>query len=293
MTNSIAIGLDAIFKTESEVESSADHNKINFVRVGEIDVSPYQPRKHFSSDELNELSKSIKQHGILQPLIIRKKNGRHELIAGERRLRAAKLAELEEVPTILCNVDDDSAMAFSLIENIQRSNLNAIEESEAYYRLLTECKLSHEELSERMGKSRSHITNILRLRNLSHDVKAMIVNEKITMGHGRALLGLSEVEQKIFANKIVDKKLSVREVESLIKGSTHCRTVEKQYREIHPCSKVWENEIRDLLGLKTRLAVDKFGKGSLVIQLESEDQIKSFIEQCKYVLSPAKGKNQT
>lgn len=217
---SIAMGLDAIFSAEKQniQENPTQKNLVISVPIPFISPSPYQARKDFTSSHIESLAASIKANGILQPLLVRSiGDNRYELLAGERRLRASQCCGLAEVPVIVCNVDNESAMAFGLIENIQRKNLNAIEEAEAYQRLLTEFSLTHEALSARLGKSRSHITNLLRLNQLEPYIKDNIVSDAITMGHARALLTLEIQDRLHLAKMIIEKQLSVRETEFYVK----------------------------------------------------------------------------
>src|SRR3990167_7114455 len=192
-TISIAMGLDAIFSATKNISQekdvfpekiiprdNADHNGVNQILLSQINASPYQARKYFSKIAISELASSIEQHGLLQPLIVRCiAENQYELLAGERRLRAMQLLDKKTVPVIVCDVNNETAMAFGLIENIQRQDLNPIEEAAAYERLLHEFQLSHDQLAEKMGKSRSHITNILRLHRLPDVIKQYLMDEAI------------------------------------------------------------------------------------------------------------------
>ena len=189
------------------------------VNITKVEPNREQPRKNFDEDALLELSESIKQYGILQPLLVQKKDGYYEIIAGERRWRAAKIAGVKEVPVIIKNLTDQEIVEISLIENIQRENLNPIEEAQAYKRLLNEFHLKQDEVAERVSKSRTAVTNSMRLLKLSDDVQRMVIDEMITTGHARALLGVEDpAEQYNLAQRIFDEKLSVREVEKIVKN---------------------------------------------------------------------------
>lgn len=217
-TKKVALGrgLDALF---SDIDSLGNRPAEYFqCDVEMIRPNPYQPRSHFSEDELNELSASIEAQGILQPLVVRKTDIGYELVAGERRLRASKRIGLRQVPVIVRDVTDTELLELSIVENIQREGLNPVEESEAYHRLMTEFGLTQDKVAERVGKSRSAVANFLRLRQLPDPVKASIVSGDLSMGHARAILGLgSAVQQLAACRKVVAGRLSVRETETLIK----------------------------------------------------------------------------
>lgn len=188
------------------------------IRIHLIVPNPYQPRKDFSDEKLTELAESIKTHGIIQPLLVRERDGRYQLIAGERRLRAAKLAGLNEVPVVIKDLSDQSMMEIALVENLQRENLNPIEEAEAYQRLMNEFRLTQDELAQKVGKSRSAVANMLRLLNLPTELQRDLSGGVLTMGHARALLGLTSADvQKAIWQQIQQQQLSVRETEELIR----------------------------------------------------------------------------
>ena len=188
-----------------------------FCAVGEISPNRYQPRTRFNEDELDRLKTSIAQQGVLQPLLVRNIDGAYELIAGERRLRAAKAAGLGEVPVIVLDLTDEQVLEVSIIENIQRENLNVLEEAEAYFRLIDEFGYTQEKVARKIGKNRSTIANLLRLRSLPREIKESLIAEKISMGHARALLGGGSVENQLYLFKqVTDRGLSVRETERLV-----------------------------------------------------------------------------
>ncbi|MEH0020273.1 MAG: ParB/RepB/Spo0J family partition protein [Desulfobacter sp.] len=188
-----------------------------FCAVGEISPNRYQPRTRFNEDELDRLKTSIAQQGVLQPLLVRNIDGAYELIAGERRLRAAKAAGLGEVPVIVLDLTDEQVLEVSIIENIQRENLNVLEEAEAYFRLIDEFGYTQEKVARKIGKNRSTIANLLRLRSLPGEIKESLIAEKISMGHARALLGGGSVENQLYLFKqVTDRGLSVRETERLV-----------------------------------------------------------------------------
>ncbi len=201
---------DAVMEANSE--------KVFFANIQKVEPNKEQPRKNFDPDAIEELSESIKIHGIIQPLLVQKRDDYYEIIAGERRWRAAKKAGLKEVPVIIKELTEKEIVEISLIENIQRENLNPIEEAYAYKKLLTEFNLKQDEVAERVSKSRTAVTNSMRLLKLDENVQQMVIDEKLSTGHARALLGIGDPEkQYIVAQKIFDERLSVRETEKLIK----------------------------------------------------------------------------
>lgn len=279
--SSISLGLDAIFNSIDNAEDTND--KSNELKVASIRKSPYQARKKFSSSEITELSNSIKQHGILQPLLVRETNLGAELIAGERRLRAAILLNLDTVPVVWCSATDELASAFGLIENIQRKNLNALEEAEAYKKLIDDYGLSHEDLSYKLAKSRSHITNILRLTKLNSSVKSYLLADEISMGHARALLALNVEEQQGACEYIIEKNLSVRETESyiatLVKGVTQAKDNDAYSTNEILSEKVksWEGRVSSLVDSKSKISFDRKGRAKLTIYAETEDDLERII----------------
>ncbi len=243
-------GLDAVFgKNTNIIESKTDgkheNTKFEWVDINQIKRNPSQPRKIFSEDTLIELAESIKIQGILQPLLLKKsKNEEHYvIIAGERRYRAAMIAGLTEVPAIIKELSDENITAIAIIENIQRENLNTIEEAEAYHRLLTEFNLTHEEVAKKVGKSRATVTNMMRLLDLVEEVKQQVINNQISYGHARAILGLPTNKQAIVAQQVITRKLSVREVEKI------CRQEGKDNASVFP-EKKQESSFNDQKLLK-------------------------------------------
>ena len=227
-------GLDAIFLENSlENTTAGGENIITILKLSMIDPKSDQPRKYFDKEALEELSASIKENGLLQPILVREYGeGRYQIIAGERRFRASKLAELEEIPAIILDRDDRKVAELSLIENIQREDLNPIEEALAYRALATEYGLTQEELSEKVGKSRSAIANSTRLLDLPDDVLEMVANGDISAGHGRTILGLKARENMLLlANKVVEYDLSVRQLEEEVKKMNKMKPVIEEEEE--------------------------------------------------------------
>ena len=225
-------------KNKTNEQENSDNNGILKVNISLVQPNLNQPRKNFDEDALNDLAESIKEFGIISPLIVKEINGIYEIIAGERRWRAAKIADLKEVPVIINNeYNEQQTLEVSIIENIQREKLNAIEEAQAYKRLIEEFKLKQDEVAERVSKSRTEITNKLRLLKLDARVQKMLIDEMITMGHARALLGFENGDDQYeTALKVFDEKLSVRDIEKLVKSATKdekkkVKEVDEQYRD--------------------------------------------------------------
>lgn len=280
--SSISLGLDAIFKNVDEKDIDEKTAELDLIS---IQKSPYQARKSFSPKELAELTSSIKEHGILQPLLVRRNKKVIELIAGERRLRAAKLLNLKTVPVVWCDVSDETASAYGLIENIQRQNLNSLEEAEAYERLIDEFKLSHEELSSRVGKSRSHITNILRLTRLHPAVKSYLIADEISMGHARALLSIQIDEQQAACEHIIEKSLSVRETETYLKRLYDINSRKDANNEFKADDllnykvKSWMSSMNTFTNTKSKIIFDKKGRAKLILLTQSPEEMELLVKK--------------
>mgnify|MGYP000358217465 CR=1 FL=1 len=252
------------------VDNSEKKEKENeqMVKVTQIEPNREQPRKNFEEESLNELAESIRQFGILQPLLVKKKGERYEIIAGERRWRAAKLAGVKEVPVVVRDYTDQEIMEIALIENIQRENLNPIEEAMAYKRLLKEFNLKQDEVAERVSKSRTAVTNSMRLLKLNDRVQQMIIDDMISTGHARALLAIEDEEQQyMLANKIFDEKLSVRETEKLVKALKNPKKEEKKPEvENQFVYTNLEEQMKSLIGTKVSVHAKANGKGKIEIE---------------------------
>ncbi len=250
------------------------------VKISKIEPNKEQPRKNFDEDALIELSESIKQHGVLQPLLVQEKKGYYEIVAGERRWRAAKLAGLKEVPVIIKKFTEQEIVEISLIENIQRENLNPIEEAIAYKRLLTEFNLKQDEVAERVSKSRTAVTNSMRLLKLENRVQQMVIEEKLSTGHARALLGVEDPElQYQMANKVFDEKLSVREVEKLVKSINKPKKQLKKPVEINQA--VYDDmseKLKQIMGTKVSILPKSQEKGKIEIEYYSSDELERIID---------------
>ena len=282
MKKGLGKGLDSMIpekKTKAELKEVADKSFIE-VKISEIDPNIGQPRKSFNEDELLELAESIKIHGVIQPVILTKRGKRYELIAGERRWRAAKLAGLAKIPALVREYTDKEIMEVSLIENIQRQDLNPVEEAEAFKNLIDEYKMKQDDLAERVSKSRSAITNALRLLKLDEKVKAMLAEGLITTGHARALLAVEDKDkQQQLATKIFDEKLSVRETEKLVKALSEGKENKKEektseklvYRKL-------EDSLKSILGSKVSIKSKQGGKGKIEIDYYSMEELDRITE---------------
>ena len=250
------------------------------MKLSKIEPNREQPRKNFEEDALLELADSIKKFGVVQPLVVQKRDDYYEIIAGERRWRAAKLAGLKEVPVIVKEYTKQEAVEISLIENIQRENLNPIEEAMAYKRLLTEFSLKQEEVAERVSKSRVAVTNSMRLLKLSEKVQQMVVDEKISTGHARALLAIEDPDEQLaLATKIFDEKLSVRETENLIRLLKKPKQKkEKKVIENEFVYKDLEEKIKAVMGTKVNINHKAKGKGKIEIEYYSDKELERIFE---------------
>ena len=268
-------------KTE-EQELKAEESQV-FLKISQIEPNRDQPRKQFDEDALAELADSIKQYGVLQPLIVQKKGEYYEIIAGERRWRAAKLARLKEVPVIIKDYTPQEIMEISLIENIQREDLNPIEEASAYQRLIDEFHLKHEEIAERVAKSRSAITNSMRLLKLDKRVQMMLVEGEISGGHARTLLALEDQElQFTAAERIIEHKLSVRETEKLVKDLLKPKKSGKGQNVPDEATaliyKNLEEKIRGILGTKVSINRKDENRGKIEIEYYSMDELERLMD---------------
>lgn len=250
------------------------------MKISDIEPNREQPRKNFDKEALQELADSIKQFGIIQPIVVQKKDDYYEIIAGERRWRAAKLAKLKEVPVIIKEYSDREVMEIALIENIQRKDLNPIEEALAYKSLIDEYSLKQEELANRVSKSRTAIANSMRLLKLTDSVQNMLINDEISMGHARALLTLEQEDLQIEAAKtIVSKGLSVRDTEKLVKSILNPKQVKLQIPSAEAA--IYDaiaNKLREKMGTKVSINHKKNGKGKIEIEYYSQEELERLLE---------------
>lgn len=250
------------------------------MKINDVEPNREQPRKNFEEDALLELADSIKQFGVLQPLIVQKRKDYYEIIAGERRWRAAKIAGVKEIPVIIKEYTNQEILEISLIENIQRENLNPIEEAMAFKKLLTEFNLKQDEVAERVSKSRTAVTNSMRLLKLGEKVQQMIIDDMISTGHARALLAIDDEEQQyILANKIFDEKLSVRETEKLVKEIKNPKK-EMPKKEVQN-SFVYEDleeRMKNVIGTKVHVNHKSNGKGKIEIEYYSDTELERIFD---------------
>ncbi|MDJ0333332.1 ParB/RepB/Spo0J family partition protein [Planococcus sp. S3-L1] len=274
MAKGLGKGINALFPGEA----SNDADKVNQLHTSEIQANPYQPRKIFDQAALEELAESIKEHGILQPIVVRRVGEKYELVVGERRFRAAKLIKLKKVPAIVKELTDQQMMELAILENLQREDLTPIEEAEAYQKLMEALNLTQEQLAFRLGKSRPHIANHIRLLALPDTVRKLISDKELSMGHGRTLLGLRN--KKIIletATKVVKENLNVRQLENLVQRLNEDvprETIEKK-RDIFIEEK--QSELRDRFGTKVQIKKIK-NKGKIEIEFFSEDDLERILE---------------
>ena len=271
-------GLGALLKVEEASvadKSSLDEIPLEWIRSGE-----HQPRKNFDDTALEELTQSIKAQGVMQPIVLRAiGKDQYEIIAGERRWRAAQQAGLEKIPAVVRAADNKSAIALSLIENVQREDLNPMEEAQALQRLVMEFNLTHQEIADALGKSRTAVTNSIRLNNLCREVTELLANGSIEMGHGRALLALTEQQQVVLAREIVSKQLSVRQTEEKVRKLGEAKSSASPKREVDADTRILQEKLSNKLGQPVRIQHTSRGKGKLIISYGSLDELDGILQQ--------------
>ncbi len=261
----------------SLLNAEVDKESISNIELELIEPNEEQPRKEFEKESLEQLKDSIKEHGVIQPILVRKKGNKYEIIAGERRWRAAKAAKLNEIPCIIMEADDKKALKLALIENLQRENLNPIEEAHAYRSLIEEYNMTQEEVAQTIGKSRSYISNTIRLLNLDKEIIDYISKGQITSGHGRALLGIKNKEERLKAAKlIVEEKINVRQIEDMAKNKEKAKS-KKKALERDPFIQEIEESLMRVLGTKVKLTLKKNG-GKIEIDFYSNEDLDRIIE---------------
>ena len=276
-------GLDAILQSPETDITSADISgnyvagAIAQIDIDKIDTNPFQPRTDFDETALNELSESIKNQGVIQPVTVRKMGyDKYQLISGERRLRASKMAGLKKIPVFIRVANDEQMLEMALIENIHRENLNAIEVAISYQRLLEECKLTQDQLSEKVGKDRSTVANFLRLLKLPAEIQIAIRDGYITMGHARALVNINDkTKQLVILKLIIDEDLSVRQVELLARQKTAAK---KQSNVLPESYKVQANALSKALNMGVKVSRDSKGKGSLTISFKNDQEFERLLD---------------
>ncbi len=257
---------------EDKFEEIKESDKIEDILLTEISPNPFQPRKHFDEEKLNELASSIKEHGIFQPIILKPSQKGYMIVSGERRFRAAQIVGLETIPAIIRDYNKDKAQEISLVENLQREDLNAIEEAVAYKHLIRSLELTHEELANKIGKSRSYVTNSLGLLNLPEEVQLLLLNKEITSGHARVISKLNDPKRmKDLANRVVRNNLSVRQLESL--ALQEKKTREQKREPKSPIFIQFEKQIKNQLGYNVKITPKK-----ITVHYENEEKLNEIME---------------
>lgn len=275
-------GLEVLLGAKAEILSAAfQENTPTTLPLEKLRPGKYQPRTKMDESALQELAASIRAQGVMQPILVRAiKNGEYEIIAGERRFHASRLAELKEVPVLVKDVSDQAAAAMALIENIQREDLNPLEEAQGIQRLLREFEFTHEQAAQAVGRSRSAVSNLLRLLNLAQPVQSMLLADQLDMGHARALLAVDAATQITLANRVVHKQLSVREVEKLVATELKPRDNAKSQRDVSKHSQDivrLEEELSDALMATVKIKLKSKGQGQLTINFGSAAALEDMI----------------
>ena len=278
----LGMGLEELFnseqldlnKFEEKIVSSTPNEEIVQLNISDLRPNPYQPRKVFDEGKLQELADSIKEHGVFQPIIVKKSIKGYEIIAGERRVKASKLAGKEKIPAIIRDFSDEEMMEIALLENLQRENLNAIEEASAYQKLIDSLNVTQEALATKLGKSRSHVTNMIGLLSLPNEVKKLILEDKLSMSHARVLSKMKDKDEIIsLANKIVEEKLNVRDIESLSQNPNIEKKHKVATRQTDNKYKYLENDLSDKFGTKVRVKNNK-----ITISFVNDNDLNRIVE---------------
>ena len=287
---SLGRGLDALLGGSTQTHTSNTTKSLNELPIEEVGPGPFQPRKKINEQQLSELSASIEAQGVLQPIVVRERavqdsqtGIRYEIIAGERRWRAAQLANLETIPAVVKTVSDIDAVAIALIENIQRENLNPLEEANAFQRLIIEYEMTHQEVANSVGRARASISNMLRLLELPNSVQELLNNSSINMVHARALLSIQDPAMQLeVANLVAEKKLSVRETEKLVKSIIEGKTKEKKQPQKKDQDIInLEDTLTNQLGAKVTIKHNQAGAGTLTISYTSTDELEGILNKIK------------
>lgn len=285
-------GLDALLGGAVQFDDSSERNpespgsdtqatpaSIHTLPIDLLQRGRYQPRRDFNPDSLAELADSIRAQGVVQPIVVRKiEHDRYEIIAGERRWRASQQAGLSDIPVVVRDIDDRTAMAMALIENIQREDLNPLEEAFALQRLLKEFELTHQEIAQSVGKSRTTVTNLLRLLDLNDDVKKLVEQRRLEMGHARALLTLKDEMQSEAARKVVSAGMSVRQTEALIRNMTRPKSEPPKIQRVNPDIRRLQDRLTETLGAKVQIQDSGKGKGKLIVNYGSLEELDGILD---------------
>ena len=287
---SLGRGLDALLGGSTQTHTSSTTKSLKELPIEEVGPGPFQPRKKINEQQLSELSASIEAQGVLQPIVVRERavqdsqtGIKYEIIAGERRWRAAQLTNLETIPAVVKTVSDIDAVAIALIENIQRENLNPLEEANAFQRLIIEYEMTHQEVANSVGRARASISNMLRLLELPNSVQELLNNSSINMGHARALLSIQDPAMQLeVANLVAEKKLSVRETEKLVKSIIEGKTKEKKQPQKKDQDIInLEDTLTNQLGAKVTIKHNQAGAGTLTISYTSTDELEGILNKIK------------
>ena len=286
---SLGRGLDALLGQPGEVETKNQKQGLTEIPIEQIGPGPFQPRKQIDESQLNELAQSIKAQGVIQPIVVRERaiadshtGVRFEIIAGERRWRATQIAGLENIPAVIRTIADSEAVAVALIENIQRENLNPLEEANAFQRLIIEYEMSHQEVANSVGRARASITNALRLLDLPSSVQELVNKKMLTMGHARALLSIQDRGMQLeVANLIVEKGLSVREAEGLVRKIVEKKKPNQQKTMVDPDIQRLEKDLTNRLGARVSIKHKKTGSGTLSIKYSSSDELEGILSKIR------------
>lgn len=274
MVKGLGKGIDALFREEAV--HNEDH--VQYIALTKVVENPFQPRKIFNVDAISELADSIREHGIIQPIVVRKKGRKYEIVVGERRTRAARLAGLTEIPAIVKELDEQQMMEVAILENLQREDLTPIEEAEAYHSLITKLNFTQDDLAKRLGKSRPHIANHIRLLQLPEAVRTLVNDGLLSMGHGRTLLGLKN-KRRIpdIAAKVVKEQLNVRQLETLVQQLNENVPRETKTEKKDVFVQATESQLRDFFGTQVQIKKAK-NKGKIEIEFYSEDDLQRILE---------------
>ncbi|HJL80311.1 MAG TPA: ParB/RepB/Spo0J family partition protein [Gammaproteobacteria bacterium] len=286
---SLGRGLDALLGQPGEADTKKQKQGLTEISIEHIGPGPFQPRKQIEESQLSELAQSIKAQGVIQPIVVRERaladshtGVKFEIIAGERRWRASQMAGLESIPAVVRTIADSEAVAVALIENIQRENLNPLEEASAFQRLIIEYEMSHQEVANSVGRARTSITNALRLLDLPSSVQELVNKKELTMGHARALLSIQDRGMQLeVANLIVEKGLSVREAEGLVRKIVDKKKPNKPKPPTDPDIQRLENDLTNRLGAKVSIKHKKSGGGTLSIKYTSSDELEGILSKIK------------
>lgn len=281
--------MDALLGQPGEVETKNQKQGLTEIPIEQIGPGPFQPRKQIDESQLNELAQSIKVQGVIQPIVVRERaiadshtGVRFEIIAGERRWRATQIAGLENIPAVIRTIADSEAVAVALIENIQRENLNPLEEANAFQRLIIEYEMSHQEVANSVGRARASITNALRLLDLPSSVQELVNKKMLTMGHARALLSIEDRGMQLeVANLIVEKGLSVREAEGLVRKIVEKKKPNQQKTTVDPDIQRLEKDLTNRLGARVSIKHKKTGSGTLSIKYSSSDELEGILSKIR------------